>query len=799
MPLDLDFSGGAILSPKGKRYRRPGEVMFTRDGATRAHKRQTLPFDSAEDGKQHPFTHLDGARAMALHRRLIAIYRYELERQTDNRAQMSIDEDMYDHIQWTAEEIAELEARGQAALQFNLVQTTINWVLGSQRRAETDYKVLPRRKDGLKSAERKSELLRFLRDENDSAQEESLAFADAVKVGIGWLETGQGNAADGPLVFDRHESWRNMLWDSRAKKADLRDARYVARVKWLDHDIACAKWPDRQGLLSMSTEDAILTGTISDLGDDAMDAPEIDTTFGAMEVTSGGFDVRKRIRTIEMWFRMPVSVPVMSGGDFSREIFDPWSKGHWTELMEGRATLVERVREVVHYALMTEKGLLDVRQSPYRHNRFPFTPIWGYRRGRDGLPYGMIRGLRDIQRDLNKRASKALHALSTVRVTAEDGAVDDIEELREEAGRPDSVIVYKTGHPAPKIETDRQVADAHINLMSMDAQMIQQVGGVTDENMGRTTNATSGKAIVARQDQGQLATSLFFDNLRSAKRLHGTKKLINVEQFFTERMEFRITNARGNPDYVTINGGVLGDAIDMFKADFIIAEEDWRATTRQAQAAQLMELMQNLASTSPQIVIKTVDLLVESLDVPKRDEIVKRIRQITGVSDPDEDPNNPSPETQAAQAAAKEAQDMAKRTAEAELSKKEADAQKARADAARNWMGLRTDNVEQLMGAVKVAIELGGADAIGAAVDGIMKTSTDESIAMASAVLQDHPDQATGGMHLPEGTNAQPGQPQHVQINGPTGPEPHTPGPEVNVADMPQGAGTPAPTQTINA
>ena len=61
----------------------------------------------------------------------------------------------------------------------------------------------------------------------------------------------------------------------------------------------------------------------------------------------------------------------------------------------------------------------------------------------------------------------------------------------------------------------------------------------------------------------------------------------------------------------------------------------------------LLELMKELAATAPMIVIQCLDLVVEALDVPKRDEIVKRIRRTTGVADPDEDPNNPSPETQA--------------------------------------------------------------------------------------------------------------------------------------------------------
>ncbi|MDO5644018.1 MAG: hypothetical protein Q4G26_16710, partial [Paracoccus sp. (in: a-proteobacteria)] len=405
---------------------------------------------------------------------------------------------------------------------------------------------------------------------------------------------------------------------SRCSNMDLSDARYVTRSKWLDLDVAAALWPSRAGLLQQSTESQVLMSGLSDMADEPMDSREDDSNSGS-GFTSGGYDIRQRIRVIEMWFKRPINVPVMRGGEFNRELFDPWSEGHQWEVMRGRATLAMRPREVVHVALMTEKGLLEVRQSPYRHNRFPFTPVWGYRRGRDGMPYGLIRGLRDIQRDLNKRASKALHHLSTVRVHVKEGAVDDIEELREEAGRPDAVIVSKPGMADPRVETGADVAAAHIDLMRMDAQMIQQVGGVTDENLGRKTNATSGKAITARQDQGALATSMFFDNLLFARRLHGEKKLVNIEQFYTDEQEFRITDMRGNPKYVTINDGSFSNAISLFKADFVIAEEDWRATTRQAQAEALLDLMTKLAATAPQAVVSSLDLVIEALDVPKRD------------------------------------------------------------------------------------------------------------------------------------------------------------------------------------
>lgn len=729
--LDGEDANG-VLTRERRSGGREGEIEPGQEGAAAQLRREQ------ETGGAHPKqSKLDSEPYREQWKRLLAIYRYELERQADNRREMAVDEDMFDHIQWSAEEINAHQKRGQVPLVFNLIQTTINWVLGSQRRAPMDYKILPRRKEGAEAATRKDELLRHNRDENDSELQVALAYAEAVKAGVGWLETGEGDPADGPIVFDRYESWRNMLWDSRSRSHDMSDARYVARVKWLDIDLATALWPKRAGIIRASTEQRIMSagrfmGGATEYGDDAMDYIEDDSAISG-DVTTGGMALRQRVRCIEMWFKRPMTVEVVKGGDFHGELFDPWSEGHWAELQTGRATLVQRPREVVHVAVFTETGLLDLRRSPYRHNQFPFTPIWGYRRGRDGLPYGMIRGLRDIQRDLNKRASKALHYLNSGQLYVQEGSVEDLDETAEEANRPDGVVVWKKGYEKPEMRERADLADAHINLMSMDANMIQQVGGVTDENLGRKTNASSGKAITARQDQGALATSMFSDNLRSSLRKHGEKKLVNVEQFYTERQMFRITNARGNPEYVEINNGLPQNAIAMFKADFIMAEEDWRATTRQAQAEQLFELMGQLAQTAPQLVVQIIDLVIEATDLPKREEIVKRVRQITGVQDPDEDPNNPSPETQAQQAAAAKAQQLQERMMAADIAEKEGKAAKTQAEAARNWLGLRSDNLDQIQKAAQATLSIAGAPGVSAAIDGIMRAATAEAYRMGMA------------------------------------------------------------------
>lgn len=601
---------------------------------TRA-KRADSPVPATVPAKRAKKDRLDSDQAVEVWRRLLDAYTREIERQEENRAEMAVDEDFYDNKQWRDEDKAALEARGQRALVYNVIATTVNWVLGTEKRGRSDHHILPRRKEHAKPAERKSQLLKYLSDCNRTPFHRSRAFADAVKVGVGWLEDGYEDDGENEPIYSRYESWRNMLWDSAAQDLDLKDARYVFRSKWVDHDIARAIFPNRLGLLeeSITAGDDLILGD-SLYGDDPMDAAEQELDQVGSPARHPNRYSRERVRIIECWFKAPVRASRLSGSTFSGELFDEQSPGHREAVESGEAELVEKPLMRVHVALFTVSGLLWFGPSPYRHNRYPFTPIWGNRRGRDGLPYGLIRGLRDINEDINKRASKALHLLSTKRTIADHDAVEDHDEAAEEVSRPDAYIVKKKGSEF-RVETESELADAHMHLMGRSIQMIQQASGVTDENLGRKTNATAGVAIEARQMQGAMATTHYFDNLRFASQVQGEKQLSLVEQFMSEQRQFRITNMRGKPEYITVNDDDPDNDIVRSKADFVITEADWRASMREAAAEELMELLVKLAPVQPQLVMVMLDLIVESTDVPNREELVRRIRELTGMSDPD--------------------------------------------------------------------------------------------------------------------------------------------------------------------
>ena len=119
----------------------------------------------------------------------------------------------------------------------------------------------------------------------------------------------------------------------------------------------------------------------------------------------------------------------------------------------------------------------------YRHNQFTLTPTWCYRRGRDRLPYGAIRCVRDIQMDLNKRASKALFMLNTNQVIADKGAVDDPNVAMEEVHRPDGWIEKNAGKELT-IRRDTDAATGQLQMMTLDAQTIQKSVGISPRTWG---------------------------------------------------------------------------------------------------------------------------------------------------------------------------------------------------------------------------------------------------------------------------------------------------------------------------
>ncbi len=665
---------------------------------------------------------MDAPAMLALHERLTDWYDGEWNRQASNRFQQALDEDFYDGMQWTAEDAAELVERGQAPLVFNEIKPTIDWVIGTERRTRVDFKILPRDKGDEQMAEIKTKLMKYVSDVNKVPWHRSAAFADAIKAGVGWLEVGIRSDGESEPLYFRCENWRNTLYDSHSTERDYSDARYFFRWKYVDSDIALALFPTRKGLLegsiksgrALSNEDDeswYMNQRVTPAGEDYA---SVGSARSAVFTGSTSFSQsRERVKLMECWYKVPATVQTMRGHPaLDGRPFNAADPAHTDAVQEGRVSVYPRQMMQVRVALFTEQGMLCDMVSPYHHNKIPFVPVWCFRRKRDNAPYGAIRQIRDPQEDLNKRASKSLYILSTNQVIMEKGAVDDVEGLRQEIARPDAIIVKNPGR-ALEVNRDVQLAHEHMVLMDRDAVSIRQVSGVTDENLGRSSNATSGKAILARQDQGGTVTTEMFDNLRLAFQLIGEMQLSLVEQFYNSEKVIRLTNERGVSSWDTVNQidpatGEMLNAITASQADFIVSEQDFRSSLRQAMFESLFDVTTKLAAMDPQIAMNMLDLVIDMADLPNKDELVARIRTLNGQRDPGKK-LSPEEEQQAQvqqqeQARVKQLQDQSQQLA---LEEQAAKVEEIKANAAQVLASIQTARDELELRRQEVAANAG--------------------------------------------------------------------------------------------
>lgn len=570
-------------------------------------------------------------KEMELHAKLMTWFQQEMRRQSVNRYQMALDEDYYDSEQWTAQEKSALRSRGQAPIVYNETKSTIDWLIGTERRTRTDFTVHAREetKEADEDAKLKTKLLKYLQDVNKTVFERSAVADDVFKAGVGWLEVGISEDPEDEPVYLRHQSWRSIIYDSLGERRDIDDSRYLFRFRMVDLDLAIAYFPEKEQELRASAvssdSQSYLEWWNGSLMDDIGSGTPMPGKYTMYDSDAWANNLRERVLLIEAWYREPTKEKTGMG-----------------------PAAIDRVRMKMRVSIMTEKHIIIDQLSPYNHNKYPFVPFWCYRRKRDGAPYGVARAIRGPQDSLNKRMSKVQHILSQSQIIAENDAFDDeimtAEEAREEYSAPDGMVLLARGG-LNKVKTDRQndVADSHVRLMDTDTAIIRNAAGVTNENLGRDTSATSGIAVQKKTEQGSILTAEIFDNMLLARQIEGEITLSLVEQYYNQPKVFSITGERQKREYVKINspdpvtGTILND-ITARRASFMIGEQNWKQTLQQAAAESMMDLLQQLAPTSPEVVMSLLDVAVELFDLPNKTLVLQRIRAVTGMTDPNETP-----------------------------------------------------------------------------------------------------------------------------------------------------------------
>lgn len=653
----------------------------------------------------------------------LGLYQRELDIQAKSRTRRSLATDFYDGDQLTDDEIAEYERRNQTPRVFNEIKPTVDWLLGGERRTRADWSVLPRTEDDSKPSIHKMKLIKYIDDINNARWHRSEAYSDALKSGEGWTAVEYLPNLDGDMQITlTHEHWRYVFADSKSRRRDMSDMQYIFRVKIMALDELVQHFPDKRSeLCNIAADMDVLEQDL--INEPLTDFDKDPDTFrvGSMSLDKSSGE-RDGVRVYEMWYRQTERVELLRGeGSFNGEIYDKNNPDHQVLIQHYGFRVAQVVRQQMYCAMFTDDTLLYRQKSPYKHNRFPFVRRYAYIKDKDGTPRGVIDAVIDPQSDLNVRRNKALHMLSSNRVVMEDGAVEDTDELSEEVSRWDGIIKYKKGYKLDIVEgSDR--ANQQLNVGEQNSAFIRQISGVTGENRGMDTNATSGIAIQARQEQGTVISTVLTDMHSLAHKLEGELVLSLIEQFMDKPFQFRITadNLNDKAEFAKINDDAEPETnITKTQSDFVISERDYRTTMRQALSEQMMNTAGAIAqhTGNPELAVTMITSAIELQDLPDKERLIEGLRNASGLpplSETDEErKQREQKEQQAAAEQQKQQQEalaLQKRELTAKIAEVEARAEKAAADALYTKINgdlLKVRGVMEKLNALKTGIEAG--------------------------------------------------------------------------------------------
>lgn len=605
----------------------------------------------------------------------------------------------YDGDQLAPEVMAKLRERGQPITIHNLIQPTINAVLGMEAKTRTALMVVPD-----DPGDEFDELAEALNAEYadvcrmaklDRARQN--AYKQQISSGVGWVEVIRNQDPFGPRykILSVHRD--EVYWDWMSREDDLSDCRWLLRKRWLDVDEAKVLIPGNDSLIDYAVNDwrgFVDTQVADGLDPNLVSAFEEYQQFNKREQEWLSKD-RQRILLQVIYYRVYSRVPVLETESGRCVSYDKANVMHATLLGMGRATLSERLVQNVREAWFIGPHCIGDRPCAAPYGMFPLVPFWGYRKDSSGEPYGLIAAAIPAQDEVNFRRIKMTFLLQAKRVIMDKDATNmDRRRVLEEVERPDGLIELNPERKNQtsisdvfKVEQDFNIAQQQFVVMQESAQLIQDTMGVYAAYLGKETTGQSGVAIASLVEQGSTTLAEINDNYRFGCEQLGQLILGYLIEDLASKRNYKITvdkEDRRKRKAVMVNvqqeDGSLSNDITQLSAHIALAPVQTTSIYRQQLVERLTAVTGQLP---PQAQAVVIDLVVELMDIPNKHEFIDRIR--TAMQIPKKPEEMTPEEQQAAEQQAQQdqmAQELAMKEVIAKLAKLEADAQQGQAKAA---------------------------------------------------------------------------------------------------------------------
>ena len=391
-----------------------------------------------------------------------------------------------------------------------------------------------------------------------------------------------------------------------------------------------------------------------------------------------------KVRIAEYWCKKPATktICLMSTG----ETVDKAEIEPVLDDLAASGRTVVREREVkcykIYQYLMSGAGELEP-PTEWAGKYIPIVPVWGELinvEGRD-VYSGMVRHSKDPARAYNFHRTAMIEQaanmpLAPYMVTPQH--IKGYETIWGESSaenfpylpfNPDpnmpGGLPQRIQPPTPNIAT--------LEIARLDAEDIKATTGIHDASLGARSNETSGRAILARKEEGDTANFDITDNLARAIKFTGDIIVDLCPKIYDTQRVIRILGEDGAEKSVQLYEEVVdqqtGQVVKLNdlsrgKYDVAVTVGPSYATARMEAADQLLAIAQG--NKDPAIGLLLTRFIVKNLDMPGATELEKPIKKMLiaqGLIEPEPDEQvappqpNPMQQMEAATAAAKAEQE----------------------------------------------------------------------------------------------------------------------------------------------
>lgn len=568
----------------------------------------------------------------------LARKRFRLAEEAESEIRKQADEDIRFRAgeQWPEHILKERELDKRPALVINRMPQFERQVTNEQRQAKPAIKVSPVDSGADKeTAEVIQGLIRHIENDSSAAVAYDTALTNAVRGGIGYVraitEYESEDSFDLVLKILRVRDYASIYLDPAHQQPDASDANFAFVVdSGISEEQFGAEFPD-------------VEPTKGGWGD------RTDTKDGTCQVVE--YFYRERVEDVLVVLQRLAVHPETGMVALDEQTGQPLTDGQPFKEYKSSipeedwpfyAVLKSRPTHRIKVCWVKIAGSTVVEEKEFPSQYIPIVPVLGdeiWVRGKRVLE-GLIRHAKAPQQMYNFWATALTEGIALAPkapVIAAEGQLEGYEkDWADAASKNKAYLLYRPKTlggqllPPPNRNGYEPPIAAMSQAMMFAADDMKATTAIYDASLGNRSNETSGRAIGARQEQSQVATFHFSDNLERGLTHLGRILVDAIPRVYSGARIIRILGEDATPKMVGVNGHPpldnqrRGFDLGTGRYDVTVSMGPSYGTKRKEAVATQMEFIRIFPPAAQAI----GDLVAENMDWPGAEKVTKRLKKM---------------------------------------------------------------------------------------------------------------------------------------------------------------------------